>query len=294
MKKLLLYTSFWLTVVFAISLLPQTGVAQITVNQAIDRTTIPFEETVTVDITLTWQGSQFSYRFDRPLNPQLDRLKIKEYSSTVSSSGSGDTEMTTKRFRLTLAPTSAGLASISPITISYLKWPDSLPGDVVTEAMSVSIADPKPTAQKEEMRLVDWVKIIAVVVTPLALITAFYLRRKRQKNQIVKVTPKEKFLADLTVLKNDAGSDLKKFQTGLYKILSDYLTDRYYLTADRLMNEDVTVLLAQTDLSESQRRLMGEWFDRSRADRFRPVDAQPGETIRLESEIRQFFEQLTK
>jgi hypothetical protein len=293
MKNLRLHIFFWL--LMSLLLLAQILSAQgITVNQSIDRTTIPFEETVTVDITLTWQGTQFAYRFDKPLNPQLDRLKIKEYSSTVSSSGSGDTETTTKKFRLTLAPTSAGKAEIMPITIPYLKWPDSIPGEVVTEGMSVSIADPKPTAQKEEMRLVDWVKLIAVIIAPLALITAFYLRRKRQKNQIVKVTPKEKFLADLSVLKTDAGSDLKKFQTGLYKILSDYLSDRYYLTADRLMNEDISTLLAQTDLYESQRKQLGEWFERARADRFRPVDAQPGETIRLESEIRQFFEQLTK
>ncbi len=294
MKKQPFYIVVCLTVLCAVTLFAQTGGQGITVSQSIDRTTIPFEETVTVDITLTWQGSQFSYRFDRPLNPQLDRLKIKEYSSTVSSSGSGETEMTTKRFRLTLSPTSAGKAEISPITIAYLKWPDSLSGEVVTEAMSVSIADPKPAAENEPMRLVDWVKIIAAIAAPLVLIVAFYLRRKRQKNQIVKITPKEKFLADLTVLKNDARSDLKKFQTGLYKLLSDYLTDRYYLTTDRLMNEDIPTLLAQTDLSESQRQRMGSWFERARADRFRPVDAQPGETIRLESEIRQFFEQLTK
>lgn len=266
----------------------------ITVSQSVDRTNIPYEETVTIDISLTWQGSQFLYRFDKPLSPELDRLKVKGYSTTISSSGSGDGETTTKQFKLTLTPTSAGVGTISPITISYLKWPDSLPGEVVTEAMTVNIADPAPVKSDEGLRLVDWVKVVAAVLVPITIFLVVRRRQKRIKDAALSITPKERFLAELTTLKADSGTDLKKFLTGLYKLLSDYLTDRYYFDAERISNEEVDALMSQTDLSEAQRAKLGQWLGRARADRFRPVTAEPGEVVRLESEIRQFFEQLSK
>jgi hypothetical protein len=100
------------------------------------------------------------------------------------------------------------------------------------------------------------------------------------------------FLDELTALKQEAGGDLKKFQTGLYKILSGFLTAQYGLNPDGVPDDEVEKLLEPTDLAESQRKQISAWLVQARRDKFRPVVGAPGETIRLEAEIRRCFEQL--
>jgi len=264
---------------------------EIAISQSLDRFHIPFEDSLHFDVVLQWQGPQSSYLFTSPLSPSFDRLKVRGFTSSISSTGSGDDEVTTKRFRYTLVPTSAGAATIDPITVSYISWPDSVPGQLVTEAMTIQIAEPLPPV--EEDGAATWWIVIVCSVAVLGLV-AFVLARwsaARQPKEIEK-TPVEQFLNRLTALKREAGGDLKKFQVGLYENMVAFLKARYDIESDRLGDNELAGALEATDLNDDQKEQISRWLVQARRDKFRPVVGAPGETIRLETEIRQFFEKL--
>lgn len=263
----------------------------IEVSQSLDRFSIPFEDSVHFDIVLRWDGPQSAYLFTKPLSPSFDRLKVRGFTSSIGSTGSGKDEVTTKRFRYTLIPTSSGAAGIDPVAISYISWPDSIPGELVTEAMTVQIAEPLPPVEEGGSSTM-WIVIISLVA--VGGLVAFILMKqfKAKQPKEIEKTPVEQFLDRLTVLKQEAGGDFKKFQAGLYKILEEFLATRYGINLDGTSDDDMDALLEQTNLNDSQKTQIGRWLVQARRDKFRPVVAAPGETVRLETEIRQFFEKL--
>jgi hypothetical protein len=264
---------------------------EIAISQSLDRFHVPFEDSLHFDIVLEWHGPQSSYLFTRPLGPSFDRLKVRGFTTSVSSTGSGDDEVTTKRFRYTLIPTSAGAATIDPITVSYISWPDSVPGQLVTEAMTVQIAEPLPFI--EEDGAATWWLVVVGLAAVLGLVAFVLVKQSaaRQPKEIEK-TPVEQFLDRLTALKREAGGDFKKFQGGLYESLAAFLKVRYNIESDRLGDDELADALEATDLNDDQKEQIGRWLVQARRDKFRPVVGAPGEAIRLETEIRQFFEKL--
>jgi hypothetical protein len=268
-----------------------TCAGEIAISQSLDRFRIPFEDSVHFDVVLQWQGPQSSYLFTSPLGPSFDRLKVRGFTSSISSTSSGDDEVTTKRFRYTLIPTSAGAATIDPITVSYISWPDSVPGQLVSEAMTVQIAEPLPPVE-EDGAATWWVMVVLLFVVGGLAELILVKRFKARKPKEIEKTPVEEFLDRLTALKREAGGDLKKFQVGLYESMAAFLKARYDIELNRLGDDEVSSALEVTDLNDDQKEQIGRWLVQARRDKFRPVVGAPGETIRLETEIRQFFEKL--
>ncbi|MFH1373021.1 MAG: BatD family protein [bacterium] len=261
----------------------------ISVSQSLDRSQIPFEDSVHFDLTLQWAGSQTAYLFEGPLSPVLGQLKVQGFTSSISSSGPVGNETTTKRFRYTLVPTSSGQARIESVRIGYVSWPDSIPGELVTEAMTVQVAQPLPP-DREESSAGVWLIITGLAVVTLVVVAIVAVRRRRPK-EIIK-SPQEQFLESLDELKTDAAGDFRKFQTGLYDSLSVFLTARYDIIVDRLGDDEIIAALDATGLNNGQKQQLGTWLVQARQDKFRPVAGNPADIVRLETEIRGYFENL--
>lgn len=200
----------------------------ISLFQKLDRPQIAFEDSVTLELTLTWAGPQYAYRFDRPLQPTLSKLQIGPFSTAIGSTGSGPDEVTTKTFTYTLIPVGSGAARVEPITIAYVSYPDSIPGELVSEPMTVEVASPKPV-EVEDSGIISWV-IWGVLLVVVGLTAVLILRmRKSAITGEAMISPVERFMDNLNRLKNESGIDLKKFQTGLYGHLVQYLGDEYSL-----------------------------------------------------------------
>ncbi|MEW5995080.1 MAG: hypothetical protein AB1744_11895 [Candidatus Zixiibacteriota bacterium] len=263
----------------------------ISVSQSVDRFSIPFEDSLQFEIVLEWNGPQSAYLFTNPLDLIFDRLQVRGFTSSISSSGAGENEITTKRFRYTLAPISSGAATIAPVTISFVTWPDSIPVELVTEAMSVQIAEPLPPAAEDGIPLI-WIIVIALVLVGGAgVFVLARLARKRKAREVVKA-PAQQFLEKLTDIKQNSGGDLKQFQAGLYDSLSAFLLDQYGIMADRLSDEELEQALVSTNLPDSYRVQISQWLIRARQDKFRPVSGTPGEITQLECAVRAVFEKL--
>lgn len=263
----------------------------ISVTQSLDRTEMAFEDTAHFEIQITWEGPVSAYLFDRPVRLESDKLKVARFSSKVSSSGQGDSEITTKLFRYSLVPTLSGSAYIEPATIDYLKWPDSVSGQLSTDPLTLTIAQPIPAVHKNEGAF-SWWMIVLIIGGVIAVAVALLIVVKKKEPKEIVRPPRVTFLEKLKQLDKEAGGDLKQFQTGLYRILVEYLKDAADLHCDNHSLNSVIDGLVQTKLSQTQKDMFQSWLNRAEREKYSPDQKTPGETIRISSEVRQFFESM--
>ncbi|MCM2271387.1 MAG: BatD family protein [candidate division Zixibacteria bacterium] len=270
-----------------------SSAAAIDLSQSLDKASIAYEEEAVLTITVRWSGSQSAYLFDRPVQPELEKLKVQKFSTSVSSQATDIGEVTTKTFSFTLIPVGSGTGRIQPMTIHYVSWPDSLPGDLATTEMSVNIAAARPVQKSSgissRLKPAIWIPLAALLAGGAGVGTMLYLKRRRKPVVEVK-SPGKIFLEGLSALATDAGSDLKRFQTGLYKLLVSFIHDQYGLEVAGKSADEIAQAVVGTSLSESQKAKLSGWLIRADREKFSPLPPAPGETIRLETELRQFFE----
>lgn len=272
-------------------LTPSAANGSISLSQSIDRLEMPYEDSARVEIVVSWEGSPLAYRFEHPLRLQSDNLKVVSFSSTVSSSGSGINEVTTKRFRYTLSPTGPGLATIDAARIEYVKWPDSTVGVLMTDPMVVTIARPLPKVAKRSGGFTGTMLIVLIGLTLVVVGAVIYIVRKRKPTEMVR-TELDGFLDGLTQLRGESGNDLKKFQTGLYKNLVSYISLRYDLNLSGRTAEAVILEFENSEATAAVKEKITSWLLQAEKEKFSPVAAVPGEVMRLESEVRSFFENM--
>jgi len=262
--------------------------AGITVSQSLSKSQVAFEDSVRFKIKLIWDGSQVAYRFPKPLSPEIDKMRVRGFVSSVATAGSGEDEVTTKTFQYTLIPKSSGLGYISPVTIENVTWPDSIPGELVTEALTVQIAEPQPKIEDEGSSTSWLIGLIVVIVLGGAGAAWWFMKRNRPTEPDLR--PGDKFLADLSLARQNSGNDLKRFQDSLCRILSEYLVSVTGLSPDGIGDEKLADELTEKGMNAAEAEKLAGWFTRARLDKYRPVKAEPGEVIRLEAEIRAWFE----
>jgi hypothetical protein len=281
-----------IVLIIAILLLATAGFGQsITVSQSIDRTEMAFEDTAKFQITLTWAGPPHQYRFDKPLRLDTDNLTVTSFSSSVTSSGVGPDEITTKTYDYSVAPTLSGTGTIRPLDIEYMMWPDSLTGHLTTDPVLLRIAQPRPRAAQESGSILGYL-LAALAICGIALAVILWIVMKRRRPVEKPESPAERALNELARVKNDAGQDIKRFQTGLYRILVRYLTDRHGVDLEGLSADQVEAKLGEAGINDSDSEKITAWLKRAEREKFAPVAVAPGEVMRHETDIRLFFERL--
>ncbi len=266
----------------------------ISVSQAIDQFDIDFEDSVTFEITLTWSGPQSAYQIRGPLKPTFRKLKIGRFESAITSEGVRENETTYRTYRYILVPLASGEALIEPVDIPFVSLADTTEGELTTEPMAITIANPKPLPEKSDSGITTtWIWIVIIVVLAGAGGIVIYTRRVRREDLGEKPkSPSEVVLEQLEQLRQDAGDDLKKFHAGLYRILSGYARAEYGLNIEELGDDEVRSGLEKTDLTPARAERLADWLITARLDKFRPVESSPGETVRRTTAVREFFEKL--
>lgn len=261
------------------------------VSQALDKSSMGFDDSVRFEIVLTWEGSQTAYLFTKPLDPSFNNLKVRSYSSSVGSAITGGKEVTTRKFDFILEPTAAGIGRIEPVDISYISWPDSLPGQLVTEAVTVNITSPRVVEAPSRPAWWIWLVVVALVVAAFFAAIFFARRRSGSVEEPVK-TAREEFLDKLGAAKSAAKSDMKIFQTELHRSMVQFLRSQYNVDPVNLSEDRLIEELKAAGLDDFRARKICGWLVRAEKDKYSPISSGPGEAIRLESEIRDFFEKL--
>lgn len=281
--------------IFLLALMVCGPTMAIDLTQALDKTSVDYEGQVTLTISVQWVGGQTAYLFDRPVQPTLDKLRVQRFATSVSSQPSANGEVTLKTFSYTLVPTGSGIARVEPMTIHYVSWPDSIPGDLATSAMTLSVSAAKPTPKSTGllslMPLWGWLSVWGVVLGAGAVGVVIFLRGRKSPVP-EKIHPAAALLDGLTVLQVDSGSDLKRFQTGLYKLLTKYVEEQIGSSTAGRSADELASLVNGSKLTEAEKEKVTGWLLRADREKFSPLPPAPGETIRLEAEVRSFFEQM--
>jgi hypothetical protein len=291
MRNLLRYLQLSSLLCVVSLLITPAGRASISVSQSVDRTDMAFEDTANFRVVVTWDGPVYAYRFDKAFRLQSDRMKIARFSSSVRSTGTGPSEVTTKVFDYQLAPSLSGIATVQPMVIEYVTWPDSTVGQLATDVVTIAVADPVPAATRDKGGF-DGGWIALIVVGVLGLVFGLYAAFKpKAKKEIIK-SPAEAFLEQLESVRKESGMDLKRFQTGVSRCLTSYIQTRYSVDLTGHAASQAAIELERVEPNQTVREALGGWLARAEREKFSPIAAAPGEVTRLESEIRSFFERL--
>lgn len=270
-------------------LVTATANSDISVSQNLSRNKIAFEDSVLFEVKIVWDGHQARYLFEKPLAPTVDRLSVGSVSSSVSSVGVGGSEQTTKTFKFSLHPNASGAGYIAPISISYIIWPDSLPGELHTEAMTVQIAEPLPVSLESDSAIPLWM-LVTVILLGGGTAAFFIYRSKTSSSVNDQPDTKEQFLIDLERIKKDAGGDFKRFQNGLWRILREYIRNKVGIDPEKYNDSKLTKVLIDAGIDNGEAGRLAVWYMKARQDKFKPVKTEPGDLVRLETEIRNLFE----
>jgi hypothetical protein len=271
--------------------LAQAANASISISQEVDRTEMAFEDTATFRIIVTWPGPAHAYLFERPIRLQSDLLKVARFSSTVSTEGNGPDEVTTKVFRYRLVPVLSGPAEVEAATVDYLSWPDSTAGQLSSDPFVITVAEPLPFEEEDLTRFSGGL-VALIVVALMGVGVGLYAAFKPKPVKEKKKSPREAFLDGLARVKTTAGSDLKQFQTGLYQLLAEYLKARYGIDAVGRPAAPAVAELEKIEPISSVSETLSGWLVRAEREKFTPLASAPGEVMRLESEVRAFFEKM--
>ncbi|MEW5795475.1 MAG: hypothetical protein AB1772_03855 [Candidatus Zixiibacteriota bacterium] len=265
--------------------------ASISLSQSIDRTDMAYEDTASFQVVVTWAGGVSAYRFEQAFRLNSDKLKVARFTSSVRSTGNGANESTTKTFDYKLVPFLSGVARVDPMVIEYVTWPDSSAGQLVTDAVTLAIAEPLPAGERRKGGLDGgWFALIAAAVVGLG-IGSYALFKPKPVKETAK-SPALAFLEQLDEVRKEAGMDLKRFQTGLYRSLGNYVHSRYGINVTGRPASAAAAELEKVEPDTGVRSAIAGWLARAEREKFSPVEPAPGEVSRLESEIRVFFEKL--
>ncbi len=101
--KMTRYFLRYLILIITILTFSSSVTAEIKISQSISKSEIAFEDSAQFNILIEWEGSQSAYLFKKPLSPFIDRMKIGQFSSSVSSRIINGVETTQKNIIIHLS-----------------------------------------------------------------------------------------------------------------------------------------------------------------------------------------------
>jgi len=275
---------------FVVLLVPAATFSEgISIAQSVNKTQTAFEDSVLFEIALTWEGKPMAYRFPKPLTPYFEKFKMRGFTSSINSFINDGIEYTKKTYQFTLKPISSGQANITPVTVSYVSMPDSIEGELISESFYVTIANPIPKKEIDEMPYY-WYALTFLVLIGAGVAYWFFKIYDKKTDENLNRSSEQNILEDLDRIYKESGNDIKSFQTGFYRLMGSYLLKKYKIEIRGLNNEELFEQLSISDLTSAQAEKIHNWLTQAERDKYSPISSKPGEVVRLVTEIKRFFE----
>jgi hypothetical protein len=80
--------------------------------------------------------------------------------------------------------------------------------------------------------------------------------------------------------------------SGLFGIILDFLNSEYKLSIKDFDESSFFDKLKATKLTNEQLKQLSLWLDKAQKAKYSPILSAPGDLIRLETEVRDFFEKM--
>lgn len=281
LTRLRLYS---IVILFLLSV-PAGADEEISLSAGLDKSEIPFEGTVVLDVKIKWQGDISRYAFEVLPLPETENLKVLGTSSAISSFEENNREYTSRTFKYTLQPTGSGTGIIKPIALQCISMPDSIPHELTTQQLHVIIAEPLPEPEEGSLFL--------YFIIPIAIIAAavvIVILKKRTKREVIPVrTAEETFLEELADIRRGNQSDRTQFFTRLHKALTEYIETKYNIMTAGRTAPDILAELEKDDISINEKEKISAWLQRAEKEKYAPFGGEPGDLIRLITELENHF-----
>lgn len=277
---------FFIYIILLFPALSLNAGENISLSAALDRFDIPFEETVELKLEIKWRGDITSYAFEVLPLPVLENLKVLGTSTAISSGEENGAEITTRTFKYRLKPTGSGIGTIEPIVLQCISMPDSIPGELSTQILKVNIAEPIPVEKESGLSLYLYFMIASLMIAAVVIIV---LKKKNKPDVEPVKTPEAYFFDTLAQIKAENQSDRKMFFTKLHAALAEYIKLKYSIETSGQTAVIISGHLEKLEISLNEKEKISGWLIRAEKEKYAPFGGEPGDIIRLISELENFF-----
>jgi len=266
---------------------------EISLSTSIDKTEMAFEDSLTLNLLVEWEGDMAGYVFEVFPLPETENLQVLGTSSAVSSRHENNREITSRKFRYTLRPTLAGVGIIRSIVLNYVQLPDSLPGLLTTQEYKVIISE--PVVKPDESRRGGLFVVILIIgsVVIIAIMGLWFVRRRRH-DRVPVTTAEEKVLDKLIIIKSESQTDRKQFYIRVYKTLATYIEEKFGLATSGRTSAAIIGALESIEIGLDTRDKLAGWLAQAEKEKYAPSGGEPGDTIRMITELEEYFQRLAK
>jgi len=293
MKPLRLLTIF-LTVFFAFGLRGNAQDSEISFSAELSKADIKFEETTDLNITVKWWGDKSRYIFEAFPLPETQNLLVQGTSTAISSGTEEGKQYVSRTYKYTFKPTDAGVGAIEPITLKYIEMPDSVPGQLTTQRFQVLIAAPKIVPKEDESTSNLFFIIGGIILLGAVVVIIIFIRAGNNKPKDIKKSPEETYLDELAEIKKETGTERKLFYSRLYKLLVGYIAEKYEIGTIGRTTQDIAEDLENSDIEIEHKEKLKAWLILADKEKYAPHAGEPGDTIRLTTEMEKYFQDMNK
>lgn len=293
MKPLRLLTIF-LTVFFVFGLRGNAQDSEISFSAELSKADIKFEDTTDLNITVKWWGDKSRYIFEAFPLPETQNLQVQGTSTAISSGTEEGKQYVSRTYKYTFKPTDAGVGAIEPITLKYIEMPDSVPGQLTTQRFQVLIAAPKIVPKEDESTSNLFYIIGGIILLGAVVVIIIFIRAGNKKPKEIKKSPEEIYLDELAETKKETGTERKLFYSRLYKLLVGYIAEKYEIGTIGRTTQDIAEDLENSDIEIEHKEKLKAWLILADKEKYAPHAGEPGDTIRLTTEMEKYFQDMNK
>jgi len=268
---------------------PQLSGSEISLSARIDKTDIPFESTAELSLDIRWEGKVADYAFELLPLPTTQSLKILGTSTSVRSEVVDGRDFIVRSFHYTLEPTRAGLGLVEPIILKYISLPDSIPAQLASQRFQINIDSPLPKKVQHTRNGGFFVYAIPILIVLVTAGLVIWFRRQKSQPEPVG-TSEEALLLALSLAKRETMSDRKLFFSRLYTILSQYLESKCSIKTAGRTAAEILGDCETANLSDDLKSRFNIWLTMAEKEKYAPLPGEPGDMIRLATEIENLFE----
>lgn len=233
----------------AILLLSGLSRAEVSFESSVDKLSAAFEDQI--ELTLKVKVTDLEVTTSPLPPPEISGFSLGGSSSSVAREG----DTLVRSYSYKLVPKRSGTITIPPFKLEYR---DSTMVDTLTsEPITVNIAEPVPPKSEKATPTWLWILCIAIIIVG----AAWWYRRTVKARQPETVDWREEHTAKLAeILKLAEREDYQNFSVEAMKLIVVLLEHRTEKKLAGHTTKDLTKVLQEVDIPESEREQFSELF----------------------------------
>ncbi len=214
---------------------------EIKISTQVERTTVPLNRTLALDVSLTWQGDPDRYEILDFENPALTNFEITGTATSNKTEIVNGKVYTRRDYEFTLKPRELGMGYVEGVIVKYKDPTGGKENSLITQRISLKVTDPIPESHSANHWPVE-VLYVALLIILAGILWFFLIYRKSKKTipEIEEAPPiEETYLKTLKKIIDFNNPDLSGGFSELSKLLRNYLSEKFDLPAKQATTQEL-------------------------------------------------------